>query len=134
MERRYRVLVCRGPECGERRNSRTLHSVLLEALRQSDAVSRCELDWQSCFGRCTQGPNVLVREISEREGRPFAPILSGLATLPGHKGGTALYNAMTPEKCMRVVEAHIGRGEICREYVERPSLPPKPPSPETSDP
>ena len=74
--------------------------------------------WQSCFGRCTQGPNVLVREVSAD-----APqIGSGFATAPGPRGATALYNRMDEERVERVVVEHVVGGRIVREFVERPGM------------
>jgi (2Fe-2S) ferredoxin len=117
--RRYKIVICRGPECGDRRGSSTLHEVFRSALEAHDARERAELVWQSCFGRCTQGPNVLVRELVERE----APALgSGFATLPGPRGTTALYNRMDASRVERVVVQHVVGGQIVREYVERPGI------------
>lgn len=75
-ERRYRIVVCRGPDCGDRRDSASVHAAFGRALAEAGLGARCELDWQSCFGRCSQGPNVLVREVVA------APIHRGLADLP----------------------------------------------------
>ena len=75
--------------------------------------------WQSCFGRCTQGPNVLVREVVAD-----APpqIGSGFATAPGPRGATALYNRMDGARVERVVVQHVVGGQIVREFIERPGL------------
>ena len=74
--------------------------------------------WQSCFGRCTQGPNVLVRELVAEQ-----PALgSGFATLPGPRGATALYNRMDAARVERVVVQHVIGGQIVREFVERPGI------------
>lgn len=75
--------------------------------------------WQSCFGRCTQGPNVLVREIGLAE----PPALgTGFATLPGPRGATALYNRMDAERVERVVTQHVIGGQVVREFIERPGI------------
>ena len=80
-----------------------------------------ELVWQSCFGRCTQGPNVLVREILT--GGP--PTLgSGFATAPGPRGTTALYNRVDSSRVERIVGQHVVTGQIVREYIERPAIHP----------
>jgi len=82
---------------------------------------RTELVWQSCFGRCTQGPNVLVREILTAA----PPTLgSGFATAPGPRGTTALYNRVDPGRVERIVASHVCTGQIVREYVERPGIHP----------
>jgi (2Fe-2S) ferredoxin len=74
--------------------------------------------WQSCFGRCTQGPNVLVRELVGEQ-----PTLgSGFATLPGPRGVTALYNRMDGPRVERVIVQHVIGGQIVREFIERPGI------------
>lgn len=82
---------------------------------------RAELVWQSCFGRCTQGPNVLVREMTPPAAAPTPSLGTGFATPPGPRGGaTALYNHTDPERVERIVVEHIVGGRIVREFVEKP--------------
>jgi len=93
--------------------------VFRSALEAHDARDLADLMWQSCFGRCTQGPNVLVRELVAEQ----APTLgSGFATLPGPRGATALYNRMDPERVERVIVQHVIGGQIVRELIERPGI------------
>jgi len=121
LSRRYRIIICRGPECGDRRGSAGLHEVFRSALEATAARAETELVWQSCFGRCTQGPNVLVREILT----VAAPTLgSGFATAPGPRGSTALYNRVDSGRVERIVGQHIGEGTIIREFIERPGIHP----------
>jgi (2Fe-2S) ferredoxin len=117
--RRYRIVICRGPECGDRRGSALLHEVFRSALEAHHVRERAELVWQSCFGRCTQGPNVLVRELV-RAAAPAPALGTGFATPPGPRGATALYNHTDPERVERIVSEHIVGGRIVRELVERP--------------
>ncbi|HUQ07654.1 MAG TPA: (2Fe-2S) ferredoxin domain-containing protein [Kofleriaceae bacterium] len=124
-ERRFRVIVCRGPECGDRRNSRAVHEAFAGQIAAHRLAGRCELDWQSCFGRCSQGPNVLVRELPQVDApRPrFA-----LADLPPSRGGgprlaTALYNRIDPVKVVEVVARHVIQGAVVGRFIERPELP-----------
>jgi (2Fe-2S) ferredoxin len=114
--RLFKVLVCRGPECGERRDSRRVYEAFRHQIETAGLTGTVEMGWQSCFGRCTQGPNALVREV--REGEPaFA-----FAALPGPRGVTALYNRLDALKVERIVAEHIQRGVIVRELIERPTL------------
>jgi (2Fe-2S) ferredoxin len=124
VERRFKIVICRGPECGDRRASSELHEVFQSALAANAARERTELVWQSCFGRCTQGPNVLVREVTN-EASPA--IGTGFATAPGPRGATALYNRMERSKVERVVVEHVIGGQIVREFVERPGILPSHP-------
>jgi (2Fe-2S) ferredoxin len=75
--------------------------------------------WQSCFGRCSQGPNVLVRELVAE---PSGGLGSGFATLPGPRGVTALYNRMDAARVDKVVAEHVLGGRVVREFVERPGI------------
>jgi (2Fe-2S) ferredoxin len=125
--RRFRVLVCRGPECGDRRGSAAIHAAFVHELARQGANDRCELAVQSCFGRCTQGPNVLVREL------PTGPVAAprfALADLPPRAGGgpklaTALYSRLDPSKVPAIVATHVVAGRVLAAYVE----PPEPASP-----
>jgi (2Fe-2S) ferredoxin len=124
--RRFKILICRGPECGGHRGSEALHDVFRAALEACGAPAHTELVWQSCFGRCTQGPNVLVREILTGE---VAPVLgSGFATAPGPRGATALYNRMDAQRVEHVVAVHVMGGKIVRAYIERPGIHPNDPA------
>ena len=119
MGRRFKIVICRGPECGDRRGSAALHEVFRSALEAHAARERAELAWQSCFGRCTQGPNVLVRELVA----DTAPSLgTGFATAPGPRGATALYNRIDSTRVERVVVLHVVGGQIVREFIERPGI------------
>ena len=49
---------------------------------------------------------------------------SGFATLPGPRGATALYNRMDAPRIAHVVAEHVMKGQIVREYIERPGVHP----------
>lgn len=116
--RRFKIVICRGPECGDRRGSAGLHPLFRSALDAHQAHERAEIVWQSCFGRCTQGPNVLVRELVAEQ-----PTLgTGFATLPSPRGVTALYNRIDAARVERVVTQHVLGGQIIREFIERPGI------------
>ncbi len=117
--RRFRIVICRGPECGDRHGSAALHDVFQAQLAAHGAQAHTELTWQSCFGRCTQGPNVLVRELVPNAGPQIG---SGFATAPGPRGATALYNRMDGARVERVIVQHVVGGQIVREFIERPGL------------
>jgi len=118
--RRFKILICRGPECGDRRGSAVLGEAFKAVLDAHGAREHTVLTWQSCFGRCTQGPNVLVREILTTE--PAGMLGSGFATLPGPRGATALYNRVDPQRVAHLVAEHVVGGQIVREYIERPGI------------
>lgn len=124
MASRYRIVICRGPECGDRRGSAILYEVFRATLEAYQAREQVEIVWQSCFGRCTQGPNVLVREIIDPKSARAVPTLgTGFATPPAPRGTTALYNHVDPSRVERIVGEHVVEGRIARELVERPGEP-----------
>ena len=112
--KRYRIVVCRGPECGDRRDSASLHTALASLCRQRGLEGRVELGWQSCFGRCRQGPNVLVRPIMPHERSSL------LAAPPLFGPGAALYNGVGPGDLLRILEQHVEQGTILRDKILRP--------------
>ena len=133
--RRFRVLVCRGPECGDARGSATIHAAFVAELAAQGVSDRCEVAIQSCFGRCTQGPNALVRELPAG---PVAPPRFAFADLPPRHGGgprlaTALYNRLDPDKVKAIVAHHVAGGRVLTSCIESPD-PAAPPAPALPDP
>ncbi len=119
--KRYRIVICRGPECGDRRGSEKLYGVFERELAARGLGRRCELGWQSCFGRCRQGPNVLVRLAPAPEERR-----SLLAAVPAGVGQhAALYNGVLAEDVARILDSHVLGGTILRELVLKPEAPPR---------
>ncbi|MCA9675050.1 MAG: (2Fe-2S) ferredoxin domain-containing protein [Kofleriaceae bacterium] len=116
-ERRYHITVCRGPECGDRRGSRALYEAFLASVAAHRLAHRCQVRWQSCFGRCTQGPNVLVREVTPEPPGPTPE--NGAAASPR---ATALYNAVDAVNVDEVVSQHVGAGVVVRALIQPPSL------------
>ncbi len=125
--KRYRVVVCRGPECGERRGSAVLHECFL---REARALGLdIEMGWQACFGRCRQGPNVLVRIA------PTAPPRTLLATPPTGPGqNAALYNGVREVDVAKILQSHVARGIIVRELVLKPDAGSVPTAPNAAQP
>jgi (2Fe-2S) ferredoxin len=113
--KRYRVVVCRGPECGEVCGSARLHAAFVSEIRHAGIEQRVEMAWQSCFGRCRQAPNVMVREVRPGE-RTFlfavAPVLAG--------PGVALYSGVTLADVPRIVREHVTAGRLVADLIRRP--------------
>ncbi len=80
-------------------------------------MENVEMQWQSCYGRCRNGPNVLVREIREQApARRFV-----IATQPLSRGGKAtMYNHVTMEDVGEIVSEHLTAGRPVRRLMERP--------------
>lgn len=112
--RRYKILVCRGPECGDKLGSIAIHGALVEAIRRRGVEARVELGWQACFGRCRHAPNVLVRPINPLEKRFL------VAAAPTSGGpGTAFYSGVKPSDAQRIIDQHILGGQPLRELILR---------------
>jgi (2Fe-2S) ferredoxin len=112
---RYRIVVCRGPECGDRRDSATLYAELARLVATRNLAGRVELEWQSCFGRCQSGPNILVRLVTGADESPFR--MSVL--LPSASGDAVLYNDVHLEELARILEDHVIGGRPVRAMINR---------------
>lgn len=111
------VLVCRGPECGERRGSAAVHQALAVELRAKGLLGRdVKLDWQSCFGQCRRGVNVMVRECKPGEDLFFVSFKPGGAR-------SALYHGVLPEDAPRIVAEHVVGGRVIDELKRRNAEP-----------
>jgi NADP-reducing hydrogenase subunit HndC len=113
---KFRVVVCRGPECGEKRCSRTVYEALAAAIAARGLDGSVRLDWQSCFGRCTQGPNVLVREEADASAQPRFVFATA-----GRGGRSALYNGVSPHDALELIDEHVVRGRLVRRLIEPPA-------------
>ncbi len=112
---KYRVRICRGPTCGDERQARLLAGEFDRAMREAGCAEATELCWQSCYGRCSKGPNVLVRELQEGPAqRTFS-----VATPPPSTGGPAtMYNYVTPVDVVEIVTDHLVKGRPARRLLE----------------
>jgi (2Fe-2S) ferredoxin len=115
---RYRIVVCRGPECGDKRGSSALHAELLRLIAQRGIGPRCELEWQSCFGRCQSGPNIMVRAISKEDAGP----LRFTVLLPSASGDSVLYNGVRLEELPRILDDHVFGGRPVRALLARKKI------------
>jgi (2Fe-2S) ferredoxin len=112
--RKMAVIVCRGPDCGDKRNSAAVHAAFVTELRQKVRGGlEVSLRWQSCFGQCQKGPNVLVREVRAGDDPFFLSFLGAL----GDRG--ALYHAVRPEDAARIVDEHVIGGRIAADLKRR---------------
>jgi len=112
--KRFKVLVCRGPTCGRIHHSSGLRDALEGAIAEAGIGDVVEVDWQSCFGRCSQGPNALVREQSAAA--PSARF--ALAALPAERRGrAALYSRLTEVDIVAVVREHLVGGHVVRRLL-----------------
>jgi (2Fe-2S) ferredoxin len=96
------VVVCRGPVCDGDRGSGALTASLTASLAERGAGDRVRVCEEVCLGHCLRGPNVLVY-------RGDDPL----------DGGAVLYNRMTVEDLVRVVDRHLVGGMALRALIDR---------------
>lgn len=113
MEDRFKILVCRGPECGDKRFSKDVHAELVRALATRGLVGRVVLDWQTCFGRCRVGPNVMVRKMRSGED----PLLEAIVPRLGCEA--TLYNGVRPGHVMRIITEHVEQGRVLQDLIRK---------------
>ena len=110
MANRFTILVCRGPECGDKRDSASLVAAFEQQLQPSDEV---ELGTYSCFGRCRRGPNVLVREMLPTDN----PVMVRL--MPTSGKSAVLYHGVRPDEVRQIVEEHVRKGRKLEHLITR---------------
>jgi (2Fe-2S) ferredoxin len=106
-------MVCRGPECGDKRHSADVKEAFAQALQSCDLVgNQVQLESYSCFGKCKRGVNVLVREIRQGESRM-------LLLMPAAGPGAVLYHGVQPIEARRIVDEHVVQGRPLVEWTKR---------------
>jgi (2Fe-2S) ferredoxin len=112
--KKYTILVCRGPECGEKLHSADVHAALVRELRSCPlAGNQVAIDLFSCFGRCHSGVNVLVREMTTADN----PTL--LRLMPTAGGRAILYHRVQPTEARRILEEHVAQGRPLLDMTQR---------------
>ena len=118
MGKKYQILVCRGPDCGDRLHSADVHAAFENELKVCDLQgNEASLGLYSCFGRCRKGPNVLVREVRPNENSRM------IMLMPTAGAGSFLYHAVKPDEARRIVLEHVAAGRPLVEWTRR--LPPE---------
>src|SRR5215472_11681198 len=116
--KKYRLAVCKGPECRSG-GADLLFSTCRELLLQQGLATRCEAYRGGCYGLCHLGPNVVVRE---DRGAPRNPLAPENFQLMGWEGEHH-YSAVNLEKLARIIgstSAQIDRRAIWCATPKRP--------------
>ena len=114
MAKKFTILVCRGPECGDKRHSADVHAAFKRDLTTTPlGGNEVVLDLYSCFGKCQRGVNVLVREVLPTDN----PMM--LRLMPTAGGRATLYHRVVPSEAKRILEEHIARGQLLTEFTQR---------------
>jgi (2Fe-2S) ferredoxin len=114
VSKKYQILVCKGPECGDKRHSIDIFQEFKTEL------PRCPLDGNevvvdqySCFGRCQRGPNVLVREVKPGENARM------ILLMPTAAAGAYLYHAVKPSEVRLILDEHCRSGRPLLDFTRR---------------
>jgi len=100
--KKYRLAVCKGPECCAG-GADHLFARCRQLLLQAGLSIRCEAYRGGCYGLCHLGPNVIVRE---DKGAPRNPLAPENFQLMGWEG-EYYYSEMNEAKLARIVNEHI---------------------------
>jgi len=87
-------------------------------LTRQQLIDSVDLGWQSCFGRCTKGPNIMVMDRGEEKsstGHQFV-----LATPPPSRGKrVSMYTHVALSDIAEIVTEHLQRRRPVRRLLER---------------
>ncbi len=110
---RFQLLICDGPSCGITHDSACLKERVEAKLASDPALGEraTVLDF-TCFGRCDEGPNMLVHALEDGEDEYDEPDLDAL---DGERG---FYPGMDEAKVDRMVESHLTEGTPVEGIVE----------------
>jgi (2Fe-2S) ferredoxin len=104
--KRFQILVCDGPSCGVCHGSEALVEHLVARIGKHERLSgRVEVVNLTCFGRCDEGPNMLVRELDDGEDGSVEPEFERMLGVRG------LYLGMDVAKVDRVLDEHCDGGQ-----------------------
>ncbi|PRP90880.1 hypothetical protein ENSA5_60800 [Enhygromyxa salina] len=110
---RFQILVCDGPSCGLCLNSEALLEHLEQRIAASDSLrDRVTAINLTCFGRCDDGPNIMVRPLAEGEDGDCEPDIDAI------EGVRGLYLGMDTERIDRVLREHCEGGQPIEDWVE----------------
>jgi (2Fe-2S) ferredoxin len=114
VSKKYQILVCKGPECGDKRQAIDVHAAIAAELRTCPLNgNEAVLGQHSCFGKCQRGPNVLVREMRPGENQRM------ILLMPTAGPGAFLYHLVKPSEAHRIVEEHVANGRPILEFSRR---------------
>ena len=112
---RYRISICRGPDCRRNGAERVL-TAAREATQTQGLEAKCLVARGGCYGLCHLGPNVVVREDTGKPKDPFSREDFELSRAPGE----TYYWVMQPAGIERVVREHIVEDKVVKDLVGDP--------------
>lgn len=111
--KRFQILICDGPSCGVCLDSEALREHA-EARVSSDERLRGRVFVLNltCFGRCDDGPNLLVRELGDGDDGELEPDIDDIAGVRG------LYLGNDRARIDRILDEHCTTGQPLEDFVE----------------
>lgn len=110
---RFQILVCDGPSCGVCHGSEVLRDHIASRIDAEPALrDRVFVTNLTCFGRCDDGPNLLVRPLGPDEDGEQEP---GISEIEGVRG---LYLGNDQERIDRILDEHCTSGQAIEDWVE----------------
>jgi (2Fe-2S) ferredoxin len=110
---RFQILVCDGPSCGVCHGSEALRDHIAARLDAEPQLrGRVFVTNLTCFGRCDDGPNLLVRALEPHQDGEQEP---GIADIAGVRG---LYLGNDVERINRILDEHCTTGQALEDWVE----------------
>lgn len=111
--RRFVLRVCDGPSCGVTHESERLVDLLRAEISADPAlVQRVSVCSYTCYGRCDDGPNMFVHELSDGDDPDDEPEDETLETQRG------FYPGMDEDKVKQILAEHCGRGQVVETLVD----------------
>ena len=109
----YQILICDGPSCGLCHDSAALKDAMLAQIKANPALAtRVTVSDYACFGRCSDGPNMLVREVSPGASLKKEPDPTELSGVRG------FYCDLDAKRCEKIVHEHCGSDQAVAVWVE----------------
>lgn len=111
--KRFQILICDGPSCGLCLGSEDLREYAEARIsRREDLRGRVFVTNLTCFGRCDDGPNLLVRELREGEDGEREPDIEDIDGVRG------LYLGNDLTRIERILNEHCATGQPMEDCVE----------------
>ncbi|MCR9161136.1 MAG: hypothetical protein ACE37F_13275 [Nannocystaceae bacterium] len=111
--RLYQLRVCDGPSCGVTHESEALVEIAQARIDADPALQgRVGVCSYTCFGRCEDGPNLFVHELSTDDERYEDPDDDVLEEQRG------FYPSLDAQKIGRILDEHCKTGEPITDLVD----------------
>lgn len=111
----YKIAVCAGPNCSARFSAdvkRRFEHLVRDKGLEADVI----VGDGGCYGRCTQGPNVLIIGPIPREEESN---YRRFKVIPRPHIERHMYNGVTPDDCDELIETNCIHGVILKRLADK---------------